>query len=291
MKKYVLYHKGCMDGFGAALCAWLKFGDEATYIPCSNDDKVLPEMEDGSEVYILDFSFSRQVLLDLAFRMKSLLVLDHHKTAREALQGLDFAWFSKENSGAVMAWRHFHKYHPIPLLIQYIEDRDLWAWKLPNSRGVNAVLGTYPMEFPVWHSLLTGMHFSSRKLEGEGEVAWRMIEQAVKRQCGQSSVHVARFAPGEKKIELMAVTPACPSLVAKSFGIHFVPVVNATAYVDEVAEELIRQYEWAPFVGVYQQRANGKTKWSLRSREGFDCLPIAEAFGGGGHERACGFIA
>jgi len=35
MSIVVVYHKGCMDGFGAALVAWKKFGDQANYIPVS----------------------------------------------------------------------------------------------------------------------------------------------------------------------------------------------------------------------------------------------------------------
>ena len=34
--KVVLYHgDGCLDGFGAATLAWMRFGDEAEYWPLS----------------------------------------------------------------------------------------------------------------------------------------------------------------------------------------------------------------------------------------------------------------
>jgi nanoRNase/pAp phosphatase (c-di-AMP/oligoRNAs hydrolase) len=32
----------------------------------------------------------------------------------------------------------------------------------------------------------------------------------------------------------------------------------------------------------------GEVKIGLRSQPGFDCIPLAESFGGGGHAQACG---
>ena len=33
MKPLIIYHRSCADGFGAAYSAWLRFGDEAEYLP------------------------------------------------------------------------------------------------------------------------------------------------------------------------------------------------------------------------------------------------------------------
>ena len=54
-KIYTLYHNNCPDGFGSALAAYLKFGDKSEYIGVKHQQDP-PEMEPGSEVYILDFS-------------------------------------------------------------------------------------------------------------------------------------------------------------------------------------------------------------------------------------------
>ena len=66
MSIIVVYHKGCMDGFGAALVAWKKFGGEASYIPVSygtEQDSFVGDMAKAaehplSELYVLDFSFN-----------------------------------------------------------------------------------------------------------------------------------------------------------------------------------------------------------------------------------------
>jgi uncharacterized protein len=63
-KIYTLYHNNCPDGFGSALAAYLKFGDKSEYIGVKHQQDP-PEMEAGSEVYILDFSYPRQVMESL----------------------------------------------------------------------------------------------------------------------------------------------------------------------------------------------------------------------------------
>ena len=67
MSSVVVYHKDCMDGFGAALVAWKKFGAQASYIPVSygtEQDSFVDDMAKSaehplSELYVLDFSFNR----------------------------------------------------------------------------------------------------------------------------------------------------------------------------------------------------------------------------------------
>ena len=54
---------------------------------------------------------------------------------------------------AVLSWNHFHPGEPPPDLLLYVEDQDLWNWKLPRSEEVNAAIGSYPREFDVWSRL------------------------------------------------------------------------------------------------------------------------------------------
>jgi hypothetical protein len=42
----------------------------------------------GLDVAIVDFSYKRPVMVELASKAKSILVLDHHKTAQADLDGL-----------------------------------------------------------------------------------------------------------------------------------------------------------------------------------------------------------
>ena len=79
MKPLVIYHADCTDGFGAAFAAWLKFGDEAEYLPM-NYNQPFPYTPDlrQRDLYILDFSFPRDVMDSLFTNSKRVVWLDHH---------------------------------------------------------------------------------------------------------------------------------------------------------------------------------------------------------------------
>ena len=103
---YVLYHKDCNDGFGAAWVAWQALGNQAKYIPVQHGD-LPPDIPDGSIVTIADFAYSRDVLLGMYERMESPLVLDHHKTADQDLPGLEFTTFDIAKSGVMLACEYW----------------------------------------------------------------------------------------------------------------------------------------------------------------------------------------
>ncbi len=77
---HVISHKNCYDGLAAAWCAWREFGDRATYHYCNYHDP-LPEIADGDEVYILDYSRDCREILSLLDRGCIVVLLDHHETA------------------------------------------------------------------------------------------------------------------------------------------------------------------------------------------------------------------
>lgn len=119
----VLYHGNCLDGFCAAWLASLRWPD-AELVPQQYGDSVGYEYDegggvdkfllvvdgetrkfdlDGRDVLVLDFSFKRDVLSTMRQFARSVLVLDHHATARDDLDGLDFAVFDMGRSGAGLA--------------------------------------------------------------------------------------------------------------------------------------------------------------------------------------------
>ena len=63
MNNIIIYHKNCNDGFGSALVAWLKFKDDAEYFPASHYSQ--PPDVTGKNVYICDFSYSKNILLNM----------------------------------------------------------------------------------------------------------------------------------------------------------------------------------------------------------------------------------
>lgn len=264
-KTWVFYHRGCDDGFGAAWAAWKVLGDRAAYRACAyGDDSPLEAVLPDDSVYVVDFSFPRSVLERLARGTRQLVVLDHHKTAAEDLAGLPFATFDMEHSGMTLAWNHWHPKVRPPLLVLFIEDRDLWRFELPETAAVSAWLRSYPRDFRVWSDLSTRLSTELRAVVEQGQAILRAHDQLVATMADQ-----ARF------IELGGLR---------------VPAANAPVLYSEVGHELCKRYPSVPFAAYWRDMKGGVREWGLRGRKhGVDVSRIAATFGGGGHAAAAGF--
>lgn len=265
-KPYVIYHSPCPDGFGAAYAAWRYFGDEARYIGLNYSDAA-PELRAGADVYMLDFSFSAAIIEELATRHPKVVVVDHHKGSNVELQKVTAPnveiVFDNDHSGAYLAWKYFHPEASMPVLIPYIEDGDLYTWKLYQSRQINEALRTYPMSFDVWHDLMTGESLGALAREGYG--IRRYIESRMLSLCNDAR--------------------------AANIGGHIVPVVNAPYFLaSELGNYLVNKYPKAPFAATYRDRGDGRRDWSLRSLDDrLDVNAVAREIGiGGGHRNAAG---
>ena len=266
MATYILYHDPCFDGFGAAWAAkryldTLPAPQEAIqYLPVTYGQP-MPEIPDGSDVMMLDFSYPRAEMETLRARLASLLVIDHHKTAQAALEGFPNTVFDMNHSGAYMTWDFFFPNKPCPSLLQYVEDRDLWHHKLPKTQEINAWIHSYPKDFAVWDRLAIEMGPTSLV---EGGAILRFQTQKVQ--------EIADHA------QLVAWEP---------YGI--IPAVNTSCLMSEVAHELLIRHPESKFSAYWFDRADGTRQWGLRSQGDFDVSEIAKGYGGGGHRNAAGF--
>lgn len=261
-KPLIIYHCPCVsgDGFGAAYAAWVKFGTQADYVGAdySND----PEVEyAGREVYIVDFSFPRAKLEAIRAVAKSLVILDHHKTARDDLEGFPGAIFDVSKSGARLAWEYFHPEQPIPLLLQFIEDRDLWVWKIEGSRDFLAYLDMQPIEFTRWHELAQ-LTASSAEL-AEFQSVGRLLNQRL------DSV-TAELALAAEPVRLCGVEGYKRN--ASSF------------FKNDLGHAIFQKHGGFAMIWGLE---NGLLYVNLRSaKDKLDVSAIARRFGGGGHPAA-----
>jgi nanoRNase/pAp phosphatase (c-di-AMP/oligoRNAs hydrolase) len=257
----VIYHDKCPDGLAAAWAAFTVYGDLATYVPASYGDAPPPiAREDGTarDVIVVDFSYPRDVLLRLHSEAHSLLVLDHHKTAQEALAGLDFCVFDMERSGAGLAWDVLRPGVPRSWVIDYAEDRDLWRHHLPDTHAVNAWLRAGP-----------------RTIDNIARAAAAPIEAAI---VGGAQILA------EERVYIEGVKARAGLAVLAGY---VVPAVECPPHcVSEIVGELAEGHH---FAAAWEFR-DGAFRYSLRSRgDGLDVSAIAKGFGGGGHKHAAGF--
>lgn len=264
----ILYHADCLDGFGAAFAAWMKFGDMAEYIPVQYG-KEPPEIRAGEIVYILDFSYSRvqlQMMTDLA---DDIVVLDHHQTAERALakpfkEPNITVHFDMTKSGAVLAWEHFHEL-PVPNLLYHVQDRDLWQFKMEGTKAITAALRNYE-SFDEWKTFITNPYLIQRILVPAGNGIIKTEQRRADDACRETPV----FWELERET---------------------VPVYNLPPYaVSDTLHMALSRYPQVPYAVSYHDQSVVRT-YSLRSRSGsdIDVSEIARKHGGGGHKHAAEF--
>lgn len=126
----VIYHGDCPDGVGGAYAAYKKFGDTAEYIGGVRGEPV-PQGLEGKEVYCIDFTYEKSVMLAIEAQAKRLVVLDHHIGVKDAIESVHNHVFDNDRSGTGIAWGYFHPDTPLPRLLAYIQEIDLWRFALP----------------------------------------------------------------------------------------------------------------------------------------------------------------
>lgn len=272
-KPLCIYHGNCADGFGAAWVVRRYFKREVDFFPGIYGHEP-PDVTDR-DVIMVDFSYKRPVLERMAMAARTILILDHHKTAAEDLAGfrrpiwgaqaLDpgiWAEFDMERSGAGLTWDFFFPNEPRPRLLDHIEDRDLWRFRLPRTRAIQAAVFSFPYEWEAWDALMESDDEDLRDLAMEGEAIDRKMLKDIAELLGVGTREMV-------------------------IGGHRVPVANLPyTLASEAAGKLAGG---KPFAATYFDNATHRV-FSLRSRgDGLDVSAIAKAYGGGGHKNAAGF--
>lgn len=257
-KTLIIYHFPCADGFTSAWIAKKKFPD-AEFFP-QHLHRPPPDVRD-KDVYVLDCAYSRDVMLKMIDEAASVTVIDHHKTNQEALKDLVCCKFDMTRSGAGLTWDTLFPMaqgNYRPWLVDYIEDRDLYQWRLPFSREVSATLDSYSYDFETWDRI------AARKPEDlahEGAPLIRYQNQLMDRIIKDAREVI--------------------------FAGHKVPAINTPVFMSDIGSRLA---QGKPFAIVWRQAGDGKIAYSLRSTDaGLDVSQIAAKYGGGGHRNAAGF--
>jgi oligoribonuclease NrnB/cAMP/cGMP phosphodiesterase (DHH superfamily) len=271
----VIYHGNCADGFSAAWCFWRKYGTGADYV--SGVYQQDPPDVTGRDVYLVDFSYKRAMVEQMLKSAKTVTLIDHHKTAIDELrplaqqlempnndgQGVNFGWFCDLNrSGATLAWDYLFPGEDRPLLLGHVEDRDLWRFKLPGTREIQAFVFSHEYSFEMWDKLMSADQVELLKMTAAGAAIERKHHKDV--------------------AELVAV---CKRRMV--IGSHDVPVASLPYTMVSDAAHLMALGE--PFAACYWDTANGRVFGLRATDDGVDVSDVAKMYGGGGHAKAAGF--
>lgn len=321
----VIYHGNCADGFSAAwvfhhVAKMHPASDQEFDFHAGVYNETPPDVSDRI-VYLVDFSYKRDVVRDMIEigGARKVILIDHHKTAIEDLSGLPdyfhheeytrvlelgesksvsedwenpFEMYTHlEMSGATLAWKYWVdqgvlRLEDRPLLLGHIEDRDLWKFKLPMTREIQANVFSYEYTFANWDELMSYNSAALLNLASGGIAIERKhhkdIAELVEKcqrfiywdewQVNEYGQHIGPYKDGNNDNFEVPIA-SLPYTFASDAG-HLM----AKNYKDG---------KW--FAACYYDTAEHRV-FSLRSTEnGIDVSEVAKFYGGGGHKHAAGF--
>lgn len=258
----VIYHADCPDGWCSAFIARKKF-PTASLLPRMHGQPIPMALLEGKNVLVCDFSWRTKEDNDKVKSVcQSFHILDHHMTAQEVLKGCDYATFDMTRSGAGITWDTLFPTQARPWYVDYVEDRDLWNWRLPESKVINAYLMTLTHCVDAWKEL---DHMDTEEAFHLGEGALSQVEHYIEKVTAQA-------LPAE-------------------IGGYRALLVNAPyTNISDVCHEMLNQRKDVAIAAGWFLRGDGKIQYSFRSRreDDVDVSKIAQSYGGGGHRNAAG---
>jgi len=269
MTKLCIYHRNCLDGFTSAYI-FNKFHKQyrnfIEFHAVNYADKDIPNVKD-KDVFILDFSYKRNILIEMAKQANSIVILDHHKTAQEDLDNLNLSnvevIFDLNRSGAILTWDYFYPNEEAPLIIRHCQDYDLWLFKLENTKAIAVALYSigFDIDFNDWDNIILDIN----KLIIEGQT---LLRDKLKN-CNQMVKH-------PQKLKILN---------------YIIPAINCNPIFSSDVGNMLSLT--APFAATYCINQDFQVQFSLRSNKEntnwINVSEIAKQFSGGGHQCASGF--
>lgn len=288
----IIVHGNCIDG----TCAAHILKTDKTEIFFAVYNQSLPDVK-GRSVLMVDFAPSREIAIQMKIDAAELIILDHHNTNEESLKGLDFAVFDQSRAGCQLAWDYKYRMGykmtdaeinankwiillpARPWYVDYVADRDLWEWKLPNSREISK-------------AMLSGRLTSLYGFDKLKEIDPNELALIGKNIIDYESSLLSSIAKTATKCRLIKDTSSCIGGVPISFSYKVVLCQCPFALISECGEYLYDNTPDIDFVCMYQyDPIKDITFVSLRSSASsiLDLGQVCKQFGGGGHAKAAGF--
>lgn len=271
-KPLVIYHGKCIDGFSGAWCFNRVFGDSMEYHP-GVYQHTPPDVYDR-DVYLVDFSYKREVVLEMLGLARTVTLIDHHKSALDDLwdlgaSGLVTKHSSLEKSGAVLAWEYLQqalgRKEKMPEMLLHVQDRDLWHFKLEGTRELSEFMFSQEYDFKVWDKIMS----MTKHERNKAMTAGALVVQKHFKDLNELLSQLRRTMV----IGGVETPVACLPYMMASDGGGMMALT-------------------APFAATYYDTAKHRC-FSLRSNatnvNHADVSSIAAQYGGGGHKHAAGF--
>ena len=286
----IYYHSPCQDGLGAAWSAWdwsQKADHTYEFLGIQNGQSVSFEAQAGKKLLFLDYAPTDEQVIELKRLGCVFSVIDHHKTNEARFKDKPNAIFKMDRSGCGLAWEYFNyrsyaSDSDLPRFLRYIQDRDLWTWKDPNSKAFCEGLWT-----------LTNVTDSfEEKMDLFNQL--RVNEDEYTDKCGKTILLGQMLL----KVSMQKVTGIVEKAIAGSLPIgkysynNTMPIclINCDSEIRSDLGSAILTKEPAFFAAIMWHYDHKTEKYwlSMRANGKLDVSDICKKYDGGGHANAAG---
>lgn len=300
-----IYHGGCADGFTAAWAVWRALG-EIDFHPGIYGEA--PPDVTGRDVIMVDFSYKRPVIEAMAATCRTMLILDHHKTAQADLAGLPLPVGLGPTGPSPADWgvvdvtagyspdvmadhaRACNAPHAIHAIFDMARSGAEIAWDFfhPAKHDHRPALVSYVADRDLWRFDLPKSREMSAWLYSHpfDFLTWEFCGAEMHLQFDRVVAEGAAILRQHDKNVATLIRNTRRRMV---IGGQSVLVANVPHFMASDAGHALAQGE--AFSATYYDR-DGARVFSLRSvPDGADVAVIAAQYGGGGHRNAAGFQA
>lgn len=306
----IVIHHACPDGFASAFLVWYylkkRFGknraNNVEYISVSHFTKVDPNVSSvqndsnlkeimkktcHKNVLMCDFSMDEETIIAIINNTKSFLLIDHHENSTEDKEYLPecLRIYDVTKSSVILTWTFLYPNEEAPLFIKYIQDRDLWIRKLPNTDQFSIGLCLEKRDFMTWEKFI--MNDNVNKLISQGMEIETNQKKLILEIC--QTAYYQDFFIDELASECIG---ASHSQTIRKYKKVWIICVNFPELKTDIGNLLLNLFPDCSFSMVYHHNNHKKqAAISLRSNDNkLDVSLIANRFGGGGHRNAAGFV-
>ena len=237
-------------------------------------EEVLKSLLDNKEfgiVYITDLSPKQQHIVDMLDKFntgdaRSVLLLDHHQTAKDRLKDYSWANFKTDCCGAMILFDWLMGCTCAPrvqrfrVFIKLVNDYDMWHHNYPESRLLNYLLAAMGMELFIKRCLTRPADYINETDDLLIKIHMQKLEKYCKRSLETMVEH------------------------RDEYGYRVGVVFCENHYASEVGHYILSRAD-LDYVAMIDMR---RMSVSMRSKK-VDIGKIAEAKGGGGHKLSAGY--
>lgn len=279
---HYIYHANCTDGLTAVAIAvqpQQETGNLYTTAPMAYHHKIDVQALAGKSVCFLDFSASKEVMIDILEVAERVTVIDHHVSIHKELSEIkhdNFEYIYDVNkSGAGLAWDYFIG-TDYPYFVQLVQDRDIWTKKFKDADALSLALRVEEFYFEDTVCLISDiLAYSKQHPCGVDSETCRLIDKGKSYQKYQQYM-VKQIASNAFKSTL-------------DDGTEVMKVNCAAGLISDVGNYLAEKNKCG--VALMYVDTDRLRICSLRVAENcnYDASAYAKSKGGGGHSKAAGF--